>query len=125
MNAQFPTAGELLSLAAFFVSGHQTEILLDPDCKMDAPQELRGWLSLHQVNQDYGAAPEVILAGLKAHARRGAIRMAHDASDQDRIYVELRRDVRQEPGYRPWSVRQGVRLLLEGRTPSPAPRALA
>lgn len=125
MKSHFPTAGELLSLAVFFISGHRTEALLDLEDALDEPQDVRGWLSLHQVSRDYGVAPEVILAGLQSHAARGVIRMACNASDEGEIYIELRRDVRHEPGYRPWSIRQGVRLLLEGRTPSPAPRALA
>ena len=123
MQSRFPTADEILSLALFFMSGHGTEILLDPEDDLDAPQDVRAWLSLPKARQDYGVAPDVILAGLQSHAARGAIRLAQ--GDQGEVYVELRRDVRHDPGYQPWTIRQGVRMLLEGKSATPAPLRLA
>lgn len=122
MEKRFTSADELLALAAFYVSGHGTEILLEDDCNLEAPEDVRGWLSLDQIHQDYGVKPDTMLAGLEAHARRGAIRLARDGVSTGSVYVELRRDIRQVQGCRPWSIRQGVRLLLDmknNRSPAP------
>lgn len=122
MEKRFSSADELLALAAFYVSGHGTEILLEDDCDLEAPENVRGWLSLDQIHQDYGVEPDTMLSGLEAHAKRGAIRLARDGETAGSVYVELRRDVRQVQGYRPWSIRQGVRLLLDmknNRSPAP------
>lgn len=113
MEMGFPTESELLSLAAFYLEGHGTDVLLEDGSDLDAPEDVRGWLSLDQMREDYGVAPDTVIAGLEAHAKRGAIRMARDGMSSGAVYVELRRDVRQAEGYRPWSIRQGVRLLLE------------
>lgn len=122
MEKRFTSADELLALAAFYVSGHGTEILLEDDCNLEAPEDVRGWLCLDQLHQDYGLEPVMMLAGLEAHAKRGAIRLARDGASAGWVYVELRRDVRQDQGYRPWSIRQGVRLLMgmkNNRSPAP------
>ncbi|WP_197922407.1 hypothetical protein [Thiosulfatihalobacter marinus] len=66
----------------------------------------------------FGARAPVV--GLGAQPR--AIRLARDGVSAGTVYVELRRDVRQVQGYRPWSIRQGVRLLLDmknNRSPAP------
>ncbi|MCA8868350.1 MAG: hypothetical protein KDA67_06845 [Rhodobacteraceae bacterium] len=125
MEKRFSSADELLALAAFYVSGHGTEILLEDDCDLEAPEDVRGWLLLDQIHQDYGVESDTMLAGLEAHAPRGAVRLLRDRVSAGTVYVELRRDVRQVQGCRPWSIRQGVRLLLDMKnTRSPAPLRL-
>lgn len=125
MEKRFTSADELLALAAFYVSCNGTEILLEDDCNLEAPEDVRGWLSLDQIHQDYGVKSDTILAGLEAHGRRGAIRLTRDGVSTGSVYVELRRDILQVQGYRPWSIRQGVRLLLDMKNSrSPAPLRL-
>lgn len=68
MEKQFTWADELMALDAFCVSGHGTEILLEDDCSLEAPKDVRGWLSLDQMHQDYGVKPDTLLAGLEAPA---------------------------------------------------------
>lgn len=125
MEKRFSSADELLALAAFYMSGHGTEILLEDDRDLEAPEDVRGWLTLDQIQQDYGVEPDTMLAGLEADTKRGAIRLARDGMSAGTVYVELRCDVRQVQGYRPGSIRQGFRLLLDMKSNrSPAPLRL-
>lgn len=104
MEKQFTSADELMALGAFYVSGHGTEILLEDDCSLEAPKDVRGWLSLDQMHQDFGVKPDTMLAGLEAHARRGAIRLARNGVSTGSVYVELRRDIRGVPPVSPDSL---------------------
>lgn len=113
VKQSFPTSDEILSLALFFLAGNRTEAFLDEHDALECPEDVCGYLSLTQAHADYGIAPSVVLSGLRSHEAKGAFAIAQGKADPSGVYVELQYDVRQDSGYRPWSVRQGVRLLLD------------
>lgn len=116
MDNRFQTRAELLALAAFFIKVQLSECLLDPEGELDFPQDMRGWIDLDDLTARWGTDPCEIMDGLRAHARRGAIRLAVDPDNPATVYAEALRDPRGLHGWQPWDVRAGVRLIIELRT---------
>ena len=120
MKQAFQTSDEVLSLALFFLAGNQTDVFLDDQDALECPGNVCGYLSLAEIQADYGIAPSAVLSGLRSHEARGAFAIEQGEADPNEVYIELQYDVRPARGYRPWSVRQGVRLLLDMKAASSA-----
>lgn len=116
MDNRFQTRAELLALAAFFTQSQLAECLLDPEAELDFPQDMRGWINLDDLAARWGTDRHEIMDGLRAHARRGAIRLAVDPDNPAAVYVEALRDPRGLRGWQPWDVRAGVRLITGLKT---------
>lgn len=116
MDNRFQTRAELLGLAAFFTECQLSECLLDPEAELDFPQDMHGWADLDELAARWGAEPREVMDGLRAHARRGVIRLAVDPDNPAAVYVEALRDPRGLRGWQPWDVRAGVRLITGLKT---------